>query len=90
MLARHITHTALDCEYFFVTLMNQKDIDDFCKKCKWFDKGDAHIYDSYIIEYHKDPECYEILPSNYFMTKLNEKLSVYNSIMVEFTNFFQG
>ena len=90
MLARHITHPSLDCEYYFVTFMEQKDIDDFCKKCKWFDKKDAHIYDSYIIEYHKDPEWYEIIPRNAFRNLLNNKLSVYNSVLMEFENFFQG
>ena len=90
MLARHITHPSLDCEYYFVTFMEQKDIDDFCKKCKWFDKEDAHIYDSYIIEYHKDPEWYEIISRSAFSNLLNNKLSVYNSVLIEFENFFQG
>ena len=90
MLARHITHPSLDCEYYFVAFTEQKDIDDFCKKCKWFDKEDAHIYDSYIIEYHKDPEWYEIIPRSAFRNLLNNKLSVYNSVLIEFENFFQG
>ena len=90
MLARHITHPALDCEYFFVTFMNQKDIDDFCKKCPWFDKEDAYINGSYVIEYHKDPEWYEIFPRSYFRDKINEKVTVYNSILMEFMNFFQS
>lgn len=90
MLARHITHPSLDCEYFFVTFMNQKDIDDFCKKCPWFDKEDAHIYDSCVIEYHSDPEWYEILSRSYFRNKMNEKISVNSAILQEFDNFFQG
>jgi len=90
MVARHITHPSLDCEYFFVTFMNQKDIDDFCKKCPWFDESDAHIYDSCVIEYHQDPDWYEILPRSYFNNKINEKISVYSSILSEFHNFFQS
>ena len=91
MLARHITHPSLgNTEYYFVMFRDQKDIDDFCKKCPWFEVDDAGIGEQFVIEYHTDPDWYEIFTRTHFRNKINEKISVYNSIAMEFANFFQG
>lgn len=88
MLAKHIVHPMLeDKEYFFVGFRDQKDIDDFCKKCPWFDKEGAEIGNKFVIEYHKDPEWYEILPWVYFGNYLNNMMNVYNSINTQYAMF---
>ena len=99
-MQRHITHPILTAEdntqYFFAVFQTNQDIEDFCSKCPWFDKDDAHIYDSYIIEVHgdiSDPEnkneyYYEIFTSSFVKQKLSDKIGIYQSVLGEVINFF--